>query len=346
MIRSCMRIGMVVGAVCGASVVQAQTLAPEFAGTYSLQDLGSITGVPPNYGGITFLRGDNNTLLIGGAANTGSGRIYSVPLIRDPDGHITGFGAAADYCAGANNDGGLDTAPNGTIFVAQYPLVSIGQVLPGNSMTFDLVTGLAQYGVSGSLGGLAFVPKGQPGEGRLKLASYSTSIWYDLPRTLNPDGTYSFSNVTASIQIDGGCEGFVYVPGCSQSFPNAAILMCEYGFGAVTSYEVNDLGDPIRSTRRVFISGLSGAEGAVIDPVTGDFLFGTYGGGSRIIRVIGFPPPLDCPCDWNRRNCVNSQDFFDFLTDFFANNADFNEDSFTNSQDFFDFLGCFFGGCR
>jgi hypothetical protein len=79
--------------------------------------------------------------------------------------------------------------------------------------------------------------------------------------------------------------------------------------------------------------------------MTGDFLFGTFGGGNRIIRVIGFPPPLNCPCDWNHVNCVNSQDFFDFLSDFFAGQADFNEDGTSNSQDFFDFLGCFFTGC-
>ncbi len=55
-----------------------------------------------------------------------------------------------------------------------------------------------------------------------------------------------------------------------------------------------------------------------------------------------------CPCDWNHANGVNSQDFFDFLTSFFAGNADFNHDNTTNSQDFFDFLTCFFtppAGC-
>jgi hypothetical protein len=63
--------------------------------------------------------------------------------------------------------------------------------------------------------------------------------------------------------------------------------------------------------------------------------------GVRVMVASGTP----CPADWNGDATVNSQDFFDFLGDFFAGNADFNHDDVTNSQDFFDYLTAFFAGC-
>jgi hypothetical protein len=68
-------------------------------------------------------------------------------------------------------------------------------------------------------------------------------------------------------------------------------------------------------------------------------------GADATLRADGMVTTTPCAADWNRDEAVNSQDFFDFLTSFFAGTADFNCSGSTDSQDFFDFLTGFFGGC-
>ncbi len=86
---------------------------------------------------------------------------------------------------------------------------------------------------------------------------------------------------------------------------------------------------------------------ANVAPVTsgavtlGMFKSGGPASATALAQVPGTPPPPACPCDWNHSGVLDSQDFFDFLTAFFAGSADFNQDGVTNTQDFFDFLACF-----
>jgi hypothetical protein len=47
-------------------------------------------------------------------------------------------------------------------------------------------------------------------------------------------------------------------------------------------------GLPIVASRQDFVLGLTAAEGATIDPVTGDFLFSTFGSTGHLIEVRGF----------------------------------------------------------
>ena len=70
------------------------------------------------------------------------------------------------------------------------------------------------------------------------------------------------------------------------------MLVSEYSADNVAAYELDADGNPIPGTRVDFITGLTGAEGAAIDPLTGDFLFSTFlVEDSRLIVVQGFVPP-------------------------------------------------------
>ncbi|MBC7735149.1 MAG: hypothetical protein H7306_25185 [Bacteriovorax sp.] len=85
-------IAICFGACSGASA-QAQTLGVDFVANYSVTDLGCVAGLPALYGGLTVA--NNNTLLIGGNANTEPGRICNVGIARNSANRITGFSGTA-----------------------------------------------------------------------------------------------------------------------------------------------------------------------------------------------------------------------------------------------------------
>jgi hypothetical protein len=81
-------------------------------------------------------------------------------------------------------------------------------------------------------------------------------------------------------------------------------------------------------------------------PTTGQATLGLFKPHTPNSVSFGVPvPSAACRADWNDDGSVTSQDFFDFISDFFNNNADFNADGTTTSQDFFDFLALFFTPC-
>jgi hypothetical protein len=290
-------------AVCvvSAGAASALTLGTDFAPHYATTDLGSIAGVPINYGGLTLKAGSPNTLLIGGAANGSAGRLYEVGLVRDPvDGSITGFTGTPTAMGdvGEFNDGGVVYGPGGVLFTARWSINELGQTLPGGTDEYR-IDSLAGFGVPTSISALNFVPTGFGGAGQGKIVTYSGGAWFDM--MLTPDGGGGFDLGFTAIDLDpvapgvqnlpGGPEGFTYVAAGNPGFSVNSMLVAEYSAGKIAAYEVDANGNPILSTRRDFITGLSGAEGAYIDPVSGDFLFSTFGGGNRVIRVDGFNAP-------------------------------------------------------
>ena len=271
-----------------------QALTTEFQNAgYTLLDLGSIDQLPSRYGGLTIRPDQPNTLYIGGYANEGQGNIYTVGLVRDAvTHHVTGFdGAASLFVAAPNNDGGIFFAPNGTLLFTRYSMNHLGQVLPDNSY---VTTPLTDFGIASSVGSIILVPAGYPGAGNLIVASYNGAILYNVPYTIDGSGLYILSNKAAEVSVVGvanGPEGIAYIPAGSLAFPNLSMAVSSYGDGNVMVFEVGADGLPIVSTARQMVTGLTGAEGALIDPVTGDFLFSTFGGGDKVIRISGFEAP-------------------------------------------------------
>jgi hypothetical protein len=288
------------GLVTGSA--QAITIDPFYAGSYSFSDLGSVPGVPINYGGLTFSPSDPNKIHIGGAANGAGGRIYEIGVVRGAGNHITGFTGTATALGsfGAYNDGGVVYGPGGVLFLARWPVNELGQVKPGSSVE-DRIDAL---GTASSISALNFVPTGFDGAGRMKVVTYGGGAWYDV--AYSPDGAGTYDLVATSIDLDlgaggtqnlpGGPEGFVYIASGNPLFGTDSMLVSEYAANRIASYVIDDEGDPILSTRRDFVTGLAGAEGAAIDPLTGDFLFSTFGGSNQVILVQGFtvvPGPGD-----------------------------------------------------
>lgn len=263
-----------------------------FSSYYSCASLGSAPGVPTSYGGLTFKYDDPNTLLIGGAAASSVGRIYQIGVTRDPNKHIIGFSGTAKLYPnsaskiGQSNDGGLAFGPENVLFVTRYPANQLEQTKPG-SIAPNKVTDLTPLGIDSSVGSIAFLPSGFPGEGSMKLVSFTTGGWYHVNFASDDNGTFDLRSPTLEANVVGA-EGIAFVPTGSPAFPLNSALIANYSSNSIITVPLDANGDPIMAQTQNFIQGVTGPEGAAIDPVTGDFLFCTFAGDGKIVRVSGF----------------------------------------------------------
>lgn len=288
-------LGLIAAGLLTTSVAQlrAETLAPSFANDYAMVDLHNVPGVPSYYGGMVFEAGNPNHLLIAGHADQSNGTIYEVSVTRDANHHVTGFvGPATVFASAPKIDCGLAYGPGGVLFATGYGTGPGGNTLmefkPGSTSP-DKTVSLPS--ATNSVGTVAFVPTGYPGAGSIQIGSFNNGGIFTGTLTADGSGTYNLGPLTKESTVTGNPEGLTYVPLGSAGFSGPSMLVSEYKTGSIGAYLLNADGSPNVLSRQDFITGLWGANGGAIDPLTGDFFFATFGdtyGSNRLIEVQGF----------------------------------------------------------
>jgi hypothetical protein len=162
--------------------------------------------------------------------------------------------------------------------------------------------------------------------------------------------------------------GVFYYGGDPTVLPEASFRTTGYttspGPGGLTHYALDlavpvalPANDPVNPRWFIAIIGLTHqayytwdwAQGTGGSTRTFQFIRGGTAGGGNLFRQLGEGRAMvlgvPCAADWSHDGTLNSQDFYDFVSSFFAGGADFNGDGITNSQDFFDYVTAFFAGC-
>ncbi len=318
------RIGLSITLLALAAVtpaVAAPVITPAFQDYYSITaDLGQYPLFPfgGNYSALCFSSTDPNTLLIGAQVTELARGIVPATVARNASGHITGFsGITGNFAyASPNINGGLAYGPNGVLFATTYPDNLLYQYKPG-SFERDKIIDLGALGVYPSTGSVAFVPAGYPGAGGIRFIQ----VWpfgrmYTADLTPDGNGTFNVSNVSPVMEFGGGNspEQMLWVPPNSPGFDDANkhVQVANYGSQRVAAYQLDANGHPNFGTQLAFMTGLVGSIGAVVDPLTGDFLFSTYGdsGAGDHIYVVSQTAASIAPTgDYNLNGIVDAADY-------------------------------------
>lgn len=270
--------------------VGVQVAAP-FDAVYRAYDLGAVPGVPrTRYGGCLIDRADPNLLYIGVDSETPAGSIWAVRVVRGCAGHIIGYEGTARRVAGAPYvDANLFYDRDGNLLYSMWPQSSIGIMRPGAAAPSQVID-LVAFGVprGASPGGLAFVPTGFASAGELRAVGWSDYGWFRLPYGY-AGGVYALRPAERRAMFTQGTGGIAYVPSGSPLITRPSIVMAEWST-SVSFFDVDPQGDPLVATRRPFLTGLTNAWGAYFEPVTGDFMFPSWGN-DRVVIVQGFQAP-------------------------------------------------------
>jgi len=230
----------------------------------------------------------------------------------------------------------------------------------GAALSYNGVTYSEINGVAGSFPGGDTFDEDYPGS---NIVIENAALFYnDFPAWGSPTNVLTFGDgfiVGDNLSLGGFSRATMTfdAPVSSISFDMAYYENGPWG-GIVLHLDGVRNGEVVASDT-VTISDLGGRDSIAVGAmsVSGDSfdsarIYATWGDGYSAPRLIIDDltlTPVDdkCTADFNGDTAVNSQDFFDFITAFFASapNADFNNDGSINSQDFFDFVSVFFVGC-
>lgn len=261
-----------------AGLATAQSVVPPFNVDYQIADLGVVSGIS-SYGGTAFSPTNPNVLLVSPWPST---TLRSVPVLRNPQGGITGFGAATPVITVGGTDGGLAVGPNNVLFATWYGPNRMSQIKPGSSAT-DRVDDLTPLGVASTVGSCAFVPAGLPGAGRFKVGSYGNGRVYDIPLTPDGNGTFALGNATSNEQTGVSIEAMVYMPATAPLL-GGQLLIGDFSSNNLFSFQTDAIGNPILNSRTLVASGMFSCGGGAVDPISGDVVFCCSGGRMLLLR--------------------------------------------------------------
>ena len=275
-------------------------LAPPFNTLYTVYDLGQVPGVPNPLGGTVISATNPNVLLVAGASERPEGAIYAINLQRDACNHIIGFSGTATQVASAPYvDANLVYTSASLLVYTEWPQYNVtqlraGSTAPDRSTNFGTI-GMDTVGDQGP-GGLGLVPPNLAAANEMRVVTWPAGRWFHVASA--PDGNLlSITATTQTVTLPNEPGGFAYVPAGSPGFTNQSLIVAEWRAGnpdadRVAVYEVDAQGDPVVTTRREFMSKFPRPWGAYFEPLTGDYLFLSWGtNADRVYIVQGFVPP-------------------------------------------------------
>ncbi len=197
-------------------------------------------------------------------------------------------------------DANLVYGPAGLLLYTEWPQYYLSQLLPGATMASQR-TDLQPLGVAPlpdqGPGGIGFVPPDLAAARELRIVTWPDGHWYHVATTLSSSGLYTIDGLTEMTQLANNPGGFAYVPAGSAGFTARSLIVAEWSqidtsHDRVAVYTVDANGDPEPSTRQEFFVRFPRPWGAYFDPLSGDYLFLTWGAGDdRVYVVQGFVPP-------------------------------------------------------